>query len=55
MAETILTQYQNVKNQIVTFKISMIKLTFSINVRDRIYSLPNYLIIILITRLNQLL
>ena len=52
MSETILTQYQNIKDQIDTFKMSMIKLTFSINVRDQIYSLPNYLIIILITRLS---
>ena len=46
MAETILMQYQNVKNQIDTFKMSTIKLIFSINVRDQIYSLSNYLIII---------
>ena len=38
-AGTILTQYQKVKDKIDTFEISITKLTFSVKIRDQIYSL----------------
>lgn len=40
--ETILTQYQNVMDQIDTFERLKTKLIYNIKFKDQIYSLPYY-------------